>query len=193
MGQPVIVLLVFLDGVLHHSGLDDLVIAGNDALCALDDPLKDRAARRFEQEVRIVLDVCFALDLGVEGDHDEPPPGALVNRPDPGQMVGIQHQRVGGDIGERRLVLFLRIDLVRGAELLDVGGVQAHPFLQLGGDDHPLALGFRQFRLHVALAAHSQGVCGHIAGVGAKHTGDGVPEGGFAVPALAVGNDQASM
>ena len=105
-------------------------------------------------------------------------------------MVGIQHQRVGGDIGERRLVLFLRIDLVRGAELLDVGGVQAHPFLQLGGDDHPLALGFRQFRLHVALAAHSQGVCGHIAGVGAKHTGDGVPEGGFSVPALAVGNDQ---
>ena len=105
-------------------------------------------------------------------------------------MVGIQHQRVGGDIGERRLVLFLRIDLVRGAELLDVGCVQAHPFLQLGGDDHPLALGFRQFRLHVALAAHSQGVCGHIAGVGAKHTGDGVPEGGFSVPALAVGNDQ---
>ena len=105
-------------------------------------------------------------------------------------MVGIQHQRVGGDIGERRLVLFLRIDLVRGAELLDVGCVQAHPFLQLGGDDHPLALGFRQFRLHVALAAHSQGVCRHIAGVGAKHTGNGIPEGGLAVPALAVGNDQ---
>ena len=81
VGQPVVVLLVFLDGVLHHPGLDDFVIAGNDALCALDDPRKHRSARSFEQEVRIVLDVCFSLDLGVEGDHNEPPPGTLVNGP----------------------------------------------------------------------------------------------------------------
>ena len=135
VGQPVVVFLVFLDGGLHYLGLDDFVIAGNDALCTLDNPLKDCAARHLEQEVRIVLDVSFALDLGVEGDHDEPPPGTLVNGPDPWQMVGVQHQRVGGDIGERRLVLFLRIDFIRGAELLDIGGVQAHPLLQLGGDD----------------------------------------------------------
>ena len=42
VGQPVVVLLVFLDGVLHYPGLDDLVIAGDDALCPLDDPLTCR-------------------------------------------------------------------------------------------------------------------------------------------------------
>ena len=69
VGQPVVVLLVFLDGVLHYLGLDDFVIAGDDALCALDDPRKYSAARRFEQEVRIVLDVGLALNLGVEREN----------------------------------------------------------------------------------------------------------------------------
>src|SRR5699024_1259849 len=71
VGQPIVVLLVFLDGIPYHFGLDNFEIACNDTLCALDNPLKDCAARRFEQEVRIVLDVSFTLNLGVEGDHDE--------------------------------------------------------------------------------------------------------------------------
>ena len=70
------------------------------------------------------------------------------------------------------------------------GGVQAGTLLKLGGDQHALALGLSQFRTHIALAAHSQGIGGDVTAIGAEHMGQGVPEGGFAVAAIAIGNDE---
>ena len=97
---------------------------------------------------------------------------------------------MAGHIAEGVLILFLGVDFVGGAELLHIRCVQAHTFLQLGSDDEPLSLGFGQLRFHVPFAAHRQRIGGHIATVGAKHPRDGVPEGGLAVAALAVSNNQ---
>ena len=81
---------------------------------------------------------------------------------------------------------YIRKNLIRGTHLLHHGGVQAHPFLQLCGNNQPLALRLGKLRLHVPLAPDRKGVCGHIPAVGAKHTGYGVPEGGLPVPSLPV-------
>ena len=97
---------------------------------------------------------------------------------------------MAGRIGKGIFVLFLRRHIVRRAQLLYDGGVQASALLKLGGDQHALALGLSQFRTHIALAAHGQGIGRDIAAVGAKHMGQGVPEGGLTVAAIAIGNDE---
>ena len=105
-------------------------------------------------------------------------------------MIRVKHEGVARHKAERVLVLFLRIDLVRGTELLDVGCGKAHCFLQLGCNNEPLALGFGQLRLHVSLASDGQGISGHIAAIGTQHTGERIPEGGFTVAAFAISDDQ---
>ena len=106
-------------------------------------------------------------------------------------MIGIEHQRVRRDIGEGVFVFFLRIDLVGGAELLHVGSGKAHAFLKLGCDQKALALGLSQFRFDIPLAAHGQGVGGHVPGVASEHPGDGIPEGRLTVAAFAIRDDQS--
>ena len=190
MSEPVVVLPVPGNGILYHLRLRDMVVLGDDALGSLDDPRQDRATGLVVQVVGVVLDVRVALDLCVEGDDDQPTPCPGVNGTNLGQMVGIEHEGVAGHIGKRVLVLFLGVDLVGGAELLHVGGVQPHAFLQLGGDDETFALGLSQLRLDIPLAADRQGIGGHVAAVGTQHTGDGIPEGRLAVAAFTIGDDQ---
>ena len=98
---------------------------------------------------------------------------------------------MGGHILEGVFVLFLRFNLVRGAQLLNRTGVQPHAFFQFGGDNQALALKLRHLRLHVSLAANGQRVRAHHAAVVAQHTGQRIPEGGFAVSPIAVGNDES--
>ena len=167
-----------------------MVVLGDDALGSLDDPCQDRATGLVVQVVSIVLNVRVAFDLRVEGNDDQTTPCPGINRTDLGQMVGIEHEGVAGHIGKRVLVLFLGVDLVGGAELLDRGGVQPHAFLHLGGDDESFALGLSQLRLDVPFAADRQGIGGHVAAVGTQHAGDGIPEGGLAVAAFTIGDDQ---
>ena len=46
------------------------------------------------QIIRIVLDIRIALDPGIEGDHDQPPPDTVIIGPYLRQMVGIENQRM---------------------------------------------------------------------------------------------------
>ena len=105
-------------------------------------------------------------------------------------MVGIEHDGMAGRIGKGILILFLRRHIVRGAQLLYDGGVQAGTLLKLGGNQHALTLGLRQLRTHVPLAANGQSIGGNIAAVGAEHMSQGIPESGFTVAAIAIGNDE---
>ena len=61
---------------------------------------------------------------------------------------------MAGHIAEGVLILFLCIDFVGRAELLHIGCVQAHTFLQFGSNDEPLSLGLGQLRFHIPFAAH---------------------------------------
>ena len=95
-----------------------------------------------------------------------------------------------GHVLERIFVLLLSLDLVGGTQLLHRAGVQPHAFFQFGGNDQALSLELRHFRLHVPLTANRQRVGAHHAAVVAQHPGQCVPEGGLAVRAVAVGNDE---
>ena len=46
------------------------------------------------------------------------------------------------------------------------------------------------FRLDVPAAADCQGVCGYISTVESQNTGDGIPEGGFAVASITICDDE---
>ena len=189
MGQPVVLLPVLGDCCLHYRGQSDMESHVDDALGPLDHPGEDGGASILVEVLGIVLDIAAPGDPGVERHHNEPPPSACVNSAHLGQMVGVQHQRVAGDKTEWVLVLLLRIDLIGGTHLLHRGGVQPGAFLQLGGDHQPLAFQLRHLRLDVAAVAHGQCIGGHVAAVGAKHTGQRVPEGGLAVGPAAIGDD----
>lgn len=105
-------------------------------------------------------------------------------------MVGIQHQRVARLEGERVFILFLRKYIVGGAELLDGGVVQAGAFLHFRCNEQTLAFDLCHFRLDISAASNGQSVSRDIAAVKAQHTRDRIPEGGFTVSAIAVGNNQ---
>ena len=105
-------------------------------------------------------------------------------------MVGIQHEGMARRERKRVFILLLRKNLIRGTELFDDGRIQAHALFQLRCYQQPFTLCLGKLRLHVPLAPDCQGIGGHIPAVGSKHTGNGVPESGLAVAALAVGNDQ---
>lgn len=87
-------------------------------------------------------------------------------------------------------VLLFGVYLVCRTELLYNRCVQSHALFQLGGDQQTLALCLRQFRLDVPLAAYRQSIGGNVAAVGTHDTSQHIPEGGFAVPTVTVGNDQ---
>ena len=140
--------------------------------------------------VAVVLDVALALDLGIERNHDKATPSAIIGRADLREMVGVKYQAVAGRKAEGVFVLFLRKDVIGGTELLDGGVVQPSAFLHLGGNEQTLTLDLRHLRLHIPAASEGQGVSGNIAAVQTKDSGDGVPEGGLAVAATAVCDDE---
>ena len=190
MAQPVIVLTVLLDGPLDTFWQRNLEVMLDDIRRPLNHPGEDRAASIPEKVIAVVFDVALAFDLRIKGNHDQPSPDSGVLGTHLGKVIGIEHDGMAGRIGKGIFVLFLRRHIVRGAQLLYDGGVQAGTFLKLGGDQHAFALGLRQLRAHIALAAHGQCICGDIAAIGAEHMSQGIPEGGFAVAAIAIGNDE---
>ena len=96
---------------------------------------------------------------------------------------------MAGDEAEGVLVLLFGIHLVCRGELLYRRCIHAGAFFQLCSDDQPLTLKLRHLRLHIPLCTRGQSVGAHIAAIGAEHTGQRVPEGGFAVGTAAVGDD----
>lgn len=150
--------------------------------CTLNDPCHDKWRGIFHEIVRIVLLIAAARNFRIERDDNQTSPDAGVHCTDFRKVVSIQHQRMARCEGKRVFIFLLRKNLIRGAELFDDGSVQAHSFFQFGGDNQPLTLRLGKLRLHVPLAAHRQCISGHIAAVGTKHTGNGVPEGGLSVP-----------
>ena len=178
--------MAFPHAVRHR----DLVVEGDDLLGTLDHPRQNALTGVVVEVLAVVLDVGLALDLGVERDHDEPAPDAVVGGGDAGQVVRVQDQRVAGLEGEGVFVLLLREHVVGGTELLDRGVVQACAFLHLSSDQQALPLDLGHLGLDVPATSDGQGVCGDVAAVEPQHAGYGVPEGGLAVAPVAVGDDE---
>ena len=172
------------------AATEDFEIMLDNIRRTFNDPGQNGTASVPEKKVAVILDVARAFDLRVERDDDQPPPDARILGTDLGKMIGIKHNCMAGRIGEGVLVLFLRRHIIRGAELFYDGRVQPGAFLQLGSDQHPFSLGFSQFRAHITLAAHGQGVGGNIPAVRAQHMSQGIPEGGFSVSPVAISNDE---
>ena len=99
----------------HHQRLGNLVVLGNDPDRAFDDPAQDCSAALLVEVVGVVLDVAVALNDRVKRDHNKPSPCTGIQSADLRQVIGIEHQRVGGYVGERVLVLLLGVDFVSGA------------------------------------------------------------------------------
>ena len=156
----------------------------------LNDPRHDSRGCLRHEKIGIVLHIAAALDSGIEGDHDQTPPRPRIIGTHPRQVVGIKHKGVARRKGKRILIFLFRKNLIRGTHLLNHGGIQAHPFFQLGGDNQPFSLRLGKLRLHIPLTAHGQRVGRHISAVGSKHTGNGIPEGRLSVPSFPIGDDQ---
>lgn len=190
MPEPVILASVFVDCLLHTGGQRNLVILLDDLFGTLDNPRENAVTGIGIQVLTVILDVALALNLGIERDDDKATPDAIVGCADAGQMVGVQHKGVAGLEGERVFVLFLRKNVISGAELLDGGIIQTGTFLHLSSNQKTLALDLSHFRLDVSAAADRQGICGDVATVQTQHAGDDIPKGGLTVPTIAVGNDE---
>ena len=165
-------------------------IIRNNLLCTLNHPGENRTAGLLKQIVGIVLDIRTALDLGTKWNHDESSPGTLINCTDLWQMVGIKHQRMGRNIGERVFVFLLCIDFIRGAKLLNIGCVESHAFLQFSSNEQSFAFGLGKFRLNISAASDRQHIGRDIATVGTKDSRHHIPEGTLAVSAFTVSNDK---
>ena len=166
-------------------------IIRNNLLCTLNHPGENRTAGLLKQIVGIVLDIRTALDLCTEGNYDESSPGTLINCTDLWQVIGIKHQRMGRNIGERIFVFLLCIDFIRGAELLYIGCVKSHTFLQFGGNEQSFTFCLGKFRLYISAASDRQHIGRDIATVGTKDSRHHIPEGRLAVSAFTVGNDKS--
>ena len=92
--------------------------------------------------------------------------------------------------GKWVFILLFREHIVRGAELLDRGIIKACAFLHFRSDQQALSLDLGHFGLDVPAAADCQGISRDISAVETQHAGDGIPEGGLAVSAIAVGNNE---
>lgn len=181
---------VVINSSLHGSRNRKFVVQVNDLFCAFYDPGKNAFSGILIQVVAVVLDVALSLDLGIERDDDQAAPGTVIGCTDLRQMVGVKRQAVAGRKAERVFVLFLREDVIGGAELLDGGIVQPSVFLHRGGDEQTLAFDLRHLRLHIPAASEGQCVSGDVTAVQTQDSGDGVPEGRLAVAATAVCDDK---
>lgn len=91
MGQPVIIAAIAVDGFLHHAGAVKAVILLDGFSRPFNNPLQDVRPRILLKISRIILDVPAALDGGVKGNDDAPPPNAVICRADSRQMISIKH------------------------------------------------------------------------------------------------------
>ena len=89
MAQPVIALPVRADGVPHTLGRAQLKSGVDGFLRAFDHPGHDVGTGVLHQIIGVVLDVALALNLRAKGDHDQPPPCAVVAGSHLGQVIGV--------------------------------------------------------------------------------------------------------
>ena len=108
MSEPVVLAAIFIDGLRHAVRYRNLVVQRDDFFGSFDDPCQYAFTGIFIQVLTVIFDVGFALDLGVERNHDKPAPDTIIGGGDAGQVVCIQHQRVAGLEGKRVFILFLR-------------------------------------------------------------------------------------
>ena len=134
VAEPVILATVIIDGFLHGSRNRELVAQVDDLLGTFDDPGKNALSGILREVIAVVLDIAVALNLGIEGNDDQTAPGAIIGCTDLRQMVGVQHQAVAGRKAEGVFLLFLRKDVIGGAEMIDGGIVQPSAFLHLSGN-----------------------------------------------------------
>ena len=87
-------------------------------LRSIDDPGHNVGTGILVKVIRIVLDVGFSGDLGIERNNDQTPPDTIIVCTDLRQVVGIQHQGMGRNKVERVLILLLRLDFIGGTKLL---------------------------------------------------------------------------
>ena len=156
--QPVAVLPVGSNRRFHTGRLFELEFLIDDLFRSLDNPCKDRFPAVLEQVIRIIFDIAVPFDFGIEWDHEKPPPGAGVIRPDLGQVVCVENERMVWDKAEGVLVFLLSEDVVGRTKLLDGCGIQALPLFQFGGDQKPFSLCLGKFGLDVSLATDREGV-----------------------------------
>ena len=90
MSEPVVLAAIFIDGLRHAVRYRNLVVQRNDFFSTFDDPCQYAFTGIFIQVLTVIFDVGLALDLGVERNHDQPPPGAGVGATHTGQVVGEQ-------------------------------------------------------------------------------------------------------
>ena len=141
----------------------------------------------------VVLDVGLATDLGIKGNDNQATPDAGIHSADARQMVRIQYQRMRRAELERVAVLFFGRDFICGAELLHDGSREPSPLFEFRGDQKPLPFDLGQFGTDIPLAADGEGICRNGAGIVSESSGNGVPEGGLAVGAVAIGNNQGLL
>ena len=75
----------------------------------------------FIKVIRIVLYIRTALNLCMERNDDQTPPGTVIRCPDLRQMVCVEHNRMGRRKIKRILELLFTPHLVRGTQLFQDG------------------------------------------------------------------------
>ena len=90
--KPVVVLPVCLHRILHALRRVGFEVLRDCFLRPFDDPCQDGGACVLKKIIRIVLDIRIPHDMGIEGNHNQPAPDAVIVRADLRQVVGIQHQ-----------------------------------------------------------------------------------------------------
>ena len=123
MTEPVVLPLIGVNGILHTLREWNFVVDIDDFFRAFDNPCKDALARIGEQVLSVVFNIAVALNLGVERNDNQSTPDTGIGSAYLRQMVGVQNEGMARRKAERVFVLFLRKDIVRGAELLDDGVV----------------------------------------------------------------------
>ena len=181
IGQPVLPRPVCLGRLLYHFGQIQLESVSGKVDSALYRPGQDSAARLLRQNVSVILHTRARRNRGVEGDHNQPPPGSAVSRPYTGQVVGEQDKGVGLSDHLRLFEFLLNHELVGAGKLLEGSHGKALVFLQLSGDYQPLS---PQCSQGCPLVAPVSRNCLDVnaTGVVTQNSAQGVEVGAFAEP-----------
>ena len=97
---------------------------------------------------------------------------------------------MGRNIGEGIFVFLLCIDFIRGAELLNIGCVESHAFLQFSSNEQSFTFCLGKFRLYISAASDRQHIRRDISAIGTKGSRNHIPEGRLAVSSFTIGNDK---
>ncbi len=173
-------------GHLDALGTGEVLLPGEVAAGAVDEPGEDTGALLGDEDVGQVVDLAFLGDDPFEGDQAHAAPEGEAAGADLGAVVAEQPELVGGLEGEEVLAHPAGLDLVAAGEQLDPGLVEAVAGLELGADDDAPAVEFGEVGgVAVEGLGHEEAGRGRV-GVVAEELDHDVEEDGLAVLALAV-------